>query len=418
MNKSGEAIIDTNVMIVIGLVSLVLILTGFFFFGEDIQNFISNFLPEYEKDSGVDEVVASDGDESVSYVLEVGEFNGIREKTYEESSGFSLGMNDFYNSILKDFVVLSINRSNKEIVKLNSYSDNNIDPDPKTNPVRISFKEGKNVEVDFVYDAKEKLVKFGNVNTGVLINCDESDLSRLISLDSSIFFEKEITSYFSSIGIFSDDSKNLNKEDVGDFLTICSSKGLDNFVTNIISIVDKRKEMKWSFGLLGDNQYLVVGANSYSTIPGDTLTKKKNYIYSLITKNRPKYISSWKLGGNFLDTEGNSIKDLSYSCFFNGEFSDCSKQFTGEAICPSGCYDFCLGKEIVLAFSSSIFLNSDKSASNGVRLASCEKKMNIFPYSSSDKVFYIKGSEIWVAEYGANVKNYCWRSLVSSSRCS
>ena len=172
-NRSGEIVVDQNIKIAIAVISLIVILTGVvFFFGDKVNSVLSNFLPEYNTPVGDQEIVLTGTDSNVNYassLIDIGQQDPAAKTTSEEQNGFlSKDYGEFYQNIVANFLVLSFLRDGNEIIKMKSFSEEKIDPDSKTNPVRILFSKGNDNYVDFIYDGQRKEALFGNSNTGLV----------------------------------------------------------------------------------------------------------------------------------------------------------------------------------------------------------------------------------------------------------
>ena len=365
-NKSGEVVIDQNIKIAIAVITLIVILIGVvYFFGGKIAVAVVNFLPQYNTQPGDKEIVLTGTDANVNYNFQdTGAFNPNSAKTVEEQNGLiTKNYVEFYKNILTDFSILSYSRAGVEIIKLKTFVDNNIDPNPQTNPVRILFTSKGKTYVDFVYDAQKNQVFFGNSNTGVFIGKENSAL---------IAAPMQLGSTYPEFA-------NLNADDWKDIQSIVLSNSLESFMSKVVSVVDRQKAGFFGFG---DQQYLYSSGDSLSTVPGVDATSKSNYIYNILTKNRPYYKSSWTSNGYFTKQEN---KNLIYSCNINAGWVDCTKQ--GSFFCKVG----------FTSDNDCLLLNNN--------------------YKQSDLVLYIKGSEIWGAEFDRSPQLSCYRGIVEGSRC-
>ncbi len=441
MKKKGNLVLDTNtnIMIAVIFLALVIIAVGFIYW-DKIEVIISNFIPETESSSeGGDQILDGSG-ETVSYLslLLTATGEGInKQSTAEEKDGYYSSMSkiDFYKGIFSNYFIISVYLNSNKIIQatsLKSSIQESLDPDPKSNPIRLLFASGENNYIDFVYDAKQGKVLFGNSNTG-----------RLFSWDSFSSDTKTITNLYSSNGNLISRSMStksfefsypefakLSLKDYSDINTILSSNGLANFVSSVISVVDKEEEYKVSslHLLLGDDQYLYYKGQSFTVVPASTLELKRNFLYNILSEGRPYYLNSWKSGGELSDSKK---QEIIYSCLDNNVWKECSKSInvfyltysdasstqdsssvqvncSGFLVSECGenldsCYwDFnentCKSLSSLYSDSSRVFYNLETS-------------------ESPSKVVYSKNGEIWVAQYDLTPKNYCSSALSTGKTC-
>lgn len=377
-SKSGEVVVDQNIKIAIAVITLIVILSGvIYFFGDKIDTVLSNFLPQYDTPVGDQEIVLSGTDSKVVYgsrLIDIGERDLNSQMTYEEKNGLlEKDVDRFYQNIFDNFLILSFSKSGNEILKLKSFAKEEIDPDSKTNPVRILFNTWDTTYIDFVYDAQRKEVLFGNANTGVFYSKQILEPSNKAELDL-VLKDPEFKWLLRTNMGFGSDMDHIK--------IILDSTGLDNFEENLVKIIDKEQAV---FGLF-DNQFLVNEGQELSVVPGIDAVSKKNYITNILLKDRPYYLSSWGMKGTLTGT-----KDLTYSCNIKGSWTDCKKE-NNQFYCRVG------------------YVQSEDYRNDCIFV--------LFQLNKDDSILYTKGSEIWMAKFDNSPQLACYRGILEGSRCS